>query len=520
VKRLCCVFILFVITVGLSLDRHTFTYEAISNNYFHVVSLPEERNAARWFQDYYFESQMRSKPMSRMAMLPNDRTLFSGDLLLSNGVEKYIMDIYSSHDEPNRIFKSRLFKAQTESEVTFGIYKNETRIKHIITLPNEVIEINHVDQNSTKREDLIKKYVIDKLTTHQMKKLQELGINLLDHSHPKQGVPIYALYPISTKKTVGINYDKARDLDELKSKRKGFNEDATMVSGLFQKNAPHIFKKVVPHSLVLNSPNGLAGLVLELGLEGRRFTTLEKYTFPNIETPSYITRVYDIDVDNITKSRKGYRREILRAIRRLKASSPLGQDGFTLFCRKEGCPTAEMFLGGISKEIKMIEYKQACSNVDLDESQGCISREELGKLKENILTVKENRNAWSRKDEEKILLYSKLFKIRDEVVELTKKHKDSIILSQRTDALKEIKGLQNFYEEERKNLFKLGDKTFLDFNEEHKQILKGLDVDQTLRDEQALLLEGIKYKNGLRNSFARKFFNIRPINRKPTSGSY
>lgn len=177
-----------------------------------------------------------------------------------------------------------------------------------------------------------------------------------------------------------INFEKIENLEKATAEINQILSE--LIPELFEKDRPYVLKKVIPHSLVLNSENGYRQLIDELGLEGRRFTTLDVYFVEG--TPSFIVRVYDYNVGNDVINDKEFRVKLIRTLDLVKSDS-LESQKYMDSIQKEQMTQRDDILANISAKLELMYVRPACSNPDIQIRSNCVGDEEIKDLKERLL---------------------------------------------------------------------------------------------------------------------------------------
>lgn len=161
-----------------------------------------------------------------------------------------------------------------------------------------------------------------------------------------------------------------------------------IVSGLFKEDAPHILKKVIPHALIMNSNGGVLELIDILGLEGRRFTTLDVY-YVTKDSPSYVVRIYDYNIGDEVINDVEFRKRLVNTINVLKKDDNETDQYMDNFYAEGKYNSAEEVLSGITQKLQLMYERPACSNPDYDKSTPCVHDKEIDQLKSDLLTQDE-----------------------------------------------------------------------------------------------------------------------------------
>jgi hypothetical protein len=162
-----------------------------------------------------------------------------------------------------------------------------------------------------------------------------------------------------------------------------------VVKGLLKPDQPHILAKVIPHALILNNKNGVQGLIETLGIEGRRFTTLEVYFAGDEKRPSYVVRIYDYDIGNNVVNDIPFRKRLVKTINVLKENNESTDQYMSEFYKESKYNKPNEILGSISSKLKLMYRRPACTNPDYNRRVPCVSPEEINELKGNVLTREE-----------------------------------------------------------------------------------------------------------------------------------
>lgn len=165
-----------------------------------------------------------------------------------------------------------------------------------------------------------------------------------------------------------------------------------LIEGLFEDDRPHVLSKVIPHALILNDENGAQGLIETLGLQGRRFTTLDVYYLTPGGKPSYNVSIYDYDIgDNDTLNNVKFRKRLIKTIDILKKDNAETEQYMKQFYGDSKYSQPEEILGSISAKLKLMYKRPGCANPDYDPVGGgpCIHSDEIEKLKNRLLTQEE-----------------------------------------------------------------------------------------------------------------------------------
>lgn len=162
-----------------------------------------------------------------------------------------------------------------------------------------------------------------------------------------------------------------------------------VIEDFLKKDQPHILAKVIPHALIINNENGAIGLVKTLGLEGRRFTTLDMYYVGDSDVPHYMVRIYDYNVGNKVINDVAFRKRLVKTISILKKNDAETHRYMKTYYTDSDYRHPDEVLGGITAKLKLMYERPACSNPDYDHSGPCVSKEEINELKANLLTEPE-----------------------------------------------------------------------------------------------------------------------------------
>lgn len=177
-----------------------------------------------------------------------------------------------------------------------------------------------------------------------------------------------------------INFEKINNLSEaIKEINAEFEES---IPGLFEEERPYVLKKVIPHSLILNSTDGYRQLIDELGIEGRRFTTLDVYFVDDV--PNYIVRVYDYNIGNDVINDKEFRVNLIRTIDLVKSDS-MKSKKYLDSIKDQKINQRDQILNNISAKLELMYERPACSNPGNGVSRYCVGDEEINDLKQRLL---------------------------------------------------------------------------------------------------------------------------------------